>query len=711
MIIYTARSEKILALAMSVLSLITLWASLAHPILDGDIWFHMLYGREMLVQKTLVLDHTQFSWAPSTNDAIYCAWIGQIFYYILYTFFGEFGIIAFRYLACTIPFLAVAHLAWQRGVFYQVVPWLAASTSVFILAIASLDKPELFSLVFMTFLVWNWYQIRLCRDKSFYNVYFFPFIILFWVNTHGIFVFGCIFLLIVGIGETMNQMLYRSLALPKKNYRHLVLALLLSFGTIFCTPYGFQYIYHLLQANMGSAYKEYEVAVTAWRETFSYTHLWFRFFADTAVVLLLLVLFAALRRRWVDFVSVLVNIVFAYFFTKHTRLIYLWVPVFTLTVVYYAAALHLTNSKLRQLCAWFFSFLNIAAIVIVFYLLVYHTPSENWPDIKWSERFVVEEETDFIEANFPNARLGNLYDEGPYLLWRRWPQQQVMIDARYFPYKYWFAEYLHFLNGNDIPRFLEKYRFDLAIIPHDKTELNRWFARSGDWVPVFYGKRAMLYMKMVENQPVYPLQRSASLATIKNYVIAVHALNTSLLLRDWEGYSLILEGMRKNFTQAKQRSMIEGIGKLKPAMLALEDKDYHRAIELFEEANSLKAGYPPGMSAAALSQSLLDWQQGQYTDAVRRGMRALFAQESIPAIYNLAIMGWQLERMQQEDVGLTLNLRDNEREILDKWREALQQLTDRRDVPKRYQPALDNARAVLAGDDRAKVFFLPQDWM
>lgn len=708
---HITRFEKNLAISMSAISLITLWASLAHPILDGDIWFHMLYGREMLAQKTLVLDHTQFSWAPSVNEAMYCAWIGQIFYYILYTTFGEFGIITFRYLACTVPFLALAHLAWQRGVFYQIVPWLAASTSIFILAIASLDKPELFSLVFITFFVWNWYQIRLCGKRMLFNIYLFPCVILLWVNTHGIFVFGCIFLLFVGIGETLNQILYKPLALPKKKYKHLMFALFLSAGAIVCTPYGFEYIYHLLHANMGSAYKDFEVAVTAWRETFSYTHLWFRFFANTAVILLLMVLFAALRRRWIDFVPVLVNVVFAYFFTKHTRLIYLWVPVFALTLTYYAAALQPANLKFRQLCAWIFSFLNMVTIVGVFYLLIYHIPSENWPDIRWSERFVVKEETDFIEANFPDARLGNLYDEGPYLLWRRWPQQQVMIDARYFPYRYWFAEYLDFLNGKNVPQFLKKYRFDLAVIPHDKADLNRWFARSGVWTPVFYGKRAILYAEKVESQAAHPLQRAANLDNIENYFIAVHALNTTLLLRDWEGYGLILGGMRKNFTRAKQRGMIEGIGKLKPAILALEGKDYHRAIELFEEANSLKAGYPPGMSAAALSQSLLDWQQGQYTDAVRRGMRALFAQESVPAIYNLAIMGWQLERMRREDADLTLDLQDNEREVLGKWREALQQLVDRQDLPRIYQPALDNGRAILAGDDRAKVFFLPQDWM
>ena len=706
----STRLEKTLAMVMMAASLFTLWASLAHPILDGDIWFHMLYGREMLAQKTLILDHTQFSWTPSTNDTIYCAWIGQLLYYFLYTYLAEPGIIAFRYLTCTVPFLALAHIAWQRGVFFCIMPWLVASITVYMMAIVSLDKPELLSLVFMTVFVWNWYQIRQAGPRVLYHIYLFPLVMLLWVNSHGIFTFGCIFLLFVGIGETLNQVMYRPLALPIRVYKHLIAALLLAVVAIFCTPYGPWYIWNLIQVNLSSANKEYEIAVTAWRETFSYTHLWFRIFANSAVVLLLLVLFAALRKRKVDFVPVLVNLVFAYFFTKHTRLIYLWVPVFALTVTYYTAVLLPVAPKLRRMTMLFLTFLNVAAFAGFFYMLIYRTPSEDWPNLGWSEHYVIKEEVDFIETSYPHTRLGNLYDEGPYILWRRWPEQKVMIDARYFPFKYWFAEYLRFIGGREVHTFLKNYPFDLAVIPHSKRELNRWFARSRDWRPVFYSKAAVLYFQ-TRGQAATTLQRGTGVGVVNSFPIALNMLNSILLLRDWDGYGLLLNGMRQNFTQTKQREIIEGITRLKPAMLAYEQQDYLQAIEFFERANGLKAGYPRGLSAAALNQSMLDWRGARYSEAVRRAMRALFAHESIQTIYNLAIMGWQLEQMRQGGKTVNLDLDAKEQEILDKWREALQQLIDRPNVPPQFQPAQDNARKILAGDKQAQVFFLPQDWM
>ena len=70
---------------MLALTFAVLWAVLIFPIVDGDIWFHMLYGKLMLENQSLLVDHSQFSWTPASNDTIYCAWLGQILYYLLYS--------------------------------------------------------------------------------------------------------------------------------------------------------------------------------------------------------------------------------------------------------------------------------------------------------------------------------------------------------------------------------------------------------------------------------------------------------------------------------------------------------------------------------------------------------------------------------------------------------------------------------------------------
>ncbi|MDO5674710.1 MAG: hypothetical protein Q4G66_07320 [bacterium] len=705
--------EKPTAIFMMAVSFLALWASLMHPILDGDIWFHLLYGREMLAQKTLILDHAQFSWTPASNDTIYCAWIGQLFYYFLYTCFAEPGIIAFRYLACTIPFLAVAHIAWQRGVLFRVTPWLAATISIFILAIASLDKPELLSLVFMTVLVWNWFQIRQVGSKTLVNVYLFPIVMLIWVNSHGIFIFGCIYLLIIGIGETCHQLIYRRRALPKKIYIHLCIALSLSLVAIFCTPYGLRYIQSIVDVHLNVSEKSNFAVVSAWQETFSFDHPWYYVFANSAVVLILIVLFSSLKKREVGFVVVFTNLIFSYFFTIHARLIYLWVPIFLLTIAYYSNSLYSSKIKRHATCFLSVSFVNIFATLLLFYLLIYHPPTERWPDFGYGDRFTIKEEVDYIEAHYPNARLGNLYDEGAYILWRRWPVQKVMIDARYFPYRYWFSDFRPFSNGESITPFLQKHPFDLAVIPHRNMMLNYWFSKNKEWQPVYYSKGAVLYVPVIQNPESrsLPLQRGQDIAAIKNMQINFWVLNTTLLLRDWEGYDILLQSMRQRFTQSKQRTVIEGVSKLKPAIVAFEQQDFLKSLEFFEEANRLNGGYPQGLAAAALMQSIKDWHDGRYNEAVRRGLRSLLAQESFAATYNLAVMGWQLEVMGFNQGMANIQLIDSEKQVLGEWRKALQQLIDTPDIPRHYQPVVANAKKILAGDERASIFFVPQDWM
>jgi hypothetical protein len=83
-------------LALVVLATIAL--RYAEPINDGDIWFHLAYGRYFLENHTLIPDHSIFSWTPAANDTIYCAWIPEIFFYLLFKAGGLQVLYALRYL-------------------------------------------------------------------------------------------------------------------------------------------------------------------------------------------------------------------------------------------------------------------------------------------------------------------------------------------------------------------------------------------------------------------------------------------------------------------------------------------------------------------------------------------------------------------------------------------------------------------------------------
>ena len=74
-------------------------------------------------------------------------------------------------------------------------------------------------------------------------------------------------------------------------------------------------------------------------------------------------------------------------------------------------------------------------------------------------------------------------------------------------------------------------------------------------------------------------------------------------------------------------------------------------------------------------------------------------------------MGWQLDEMKEKGQKVTLILNNAEKEILAQWSKALKQLAQIENVPKAYEAAQENAKSILAGDAKAQVFFLPEDWM
>ena len=78
-----ARHNTLLLILLSIVVLATIVIKYAEPINDGDIWFHLAYGRYLLEHNTLIPDHSIFSWTPTDNSQIYCAWIPEIIFYIL----------------------------------------------------------------------------------------------------------------------------------------------------------------------------------------------------------------------------------------------------------------------------------------------------------------------------------------------------------------------------------------------------------------------------------------------------------------------------------------------------------------------------------------------------------------------------------------------------------------------------------------------------
>jgi hypothetical protein len=100
------RANTRLAAILSLLLLAVVGLRFAQPIQDGDIFWHMVYGAQMVAHGTLRVDHSLFSWMPASNDLIYCAWTAELLFLAVWKAFGITGLFALRY-ACVAVFLAL----------------------------------------------------------------------------------------------------------------------------------------------------------------------------------------------------------------------------------------------------------------------------------------------------------------------------------------------------------------------------------------------------------------------------------------------------------------------------------------------------------------------------------------------------------------------------------------------------------------------------
>ena len=705
------RPEKILAAILLATTFLTLWAVLIYPIIDGDIWFHLLYAKEMLAQHTLIVDHSQISWTPSTNTAIYYTWLGQLIYYALYTLAGDAGVLFFSYLVTTAFFVFALHLAWQRGTLYHPITWLGCVLCVILIPLVVLDKPDLLSMLFAACMMWNWFQVRQGGKHVLLHLYLFPLIILLWVNTHGIFVFGCILLAVMAFGETCNQLLYKKQALPRPIYYHLLTSCLLAAGCTLLTPYGPDYILQLASAHFDTSNQQNLAAVQAWNPTFDLSSPRIIVFAYGAVALLILTLLAALRQKELDCVPVLMNLLFAYLFTHYIRLTYLWLPVFFCTVAYYAASFTPARPRIRLslllAAALFGTGINSWGL----YQQKIAPANERWPDFGHSDLFTAPGETAFIAKHYPTAKIGNTYGYGAYLLWQLWPQQKVMMDARYFPYEDWFQEYLAFDKGHNVAAFLERYPADVMVVPHQHAELKKAIVALKQWSLVFLGKNALVYVFDPDRTVQLALEHGEEIQTITAYQQGLKIFHSVMLHRDWQGLTLLMQVMQSKFNTPEQVKQMAGLQLLKSVLEHYDQQQYAQAKDLLKQVKLLQAYDPDIQSAVELMLGKQKWEQGEHRQAVQATLRSLAASNTLAGTYNLSVMAWQLARQHGDGALPDLGLPELQAQSVANWRNVLQSLTKRTSYRPEYLPYIENAKKILANDPEAKVMFIPASWM
>ena len=635
--------------SLALLVLLTLGARFAEPVRDGDLWWQMAYGRYLIEHSTLVPDHTVFTWTPAQTATIYCAWISEIFLYLLHRLGGLFALFSFRYF-CLLIFVAAVWLHARRlEISSHPLTWLICLLGVLMSQSAAFIKPEIFSYVLMTLTVLTWWHIKSSGEAGRRYCYLLPVLMVIWVNSHGGFMFGAAFLFVMGVGEAMNVLFSSDKALAPGVRRHLFIALFLSVLAVFVTPYGWRYPGYLIPTTLLGKGMEGFKTIRAYTPVFeararNYHYVDYLFLAGLILVVLL---FQQIKRRRVDWAVILTNMTFAFLYTCFLRTTYYWAPIFSLTAV------HLLGRGPR----WLWPKARLAVfgmggtIAVLCVLLAGRASLDaickpygyRWFGFGISYQNPVEEAA-FIRAHLPVERLGNDYSAGGYLLWALWPDTKVMIDPRQFPFRDWYGEYRGWSTGRNVGNFVRKYVCDVWCVRYEHEGVTNWFLRSPDWKLAFYGPSAAVFVRKERLLSPQLPRAGSGIKDIKNISQALLVLMFSVSVRDWDNAQVVLASMEERFKCPNHRAKIGAASDYMKGTLAYFRRDYEKAVahlEACRQARTIRV--TPLLVRCYNHLTVLAWSNQDAQKALSAARMALALNRADPyALFNVGALEWYL---------------------------------------------------------------------
>jgi len=586
------------ALATTAFGVLVLAVAYAEPVLDGDLFWHLAYAEQMVDDATLVPDPTIYSWTPTSDRTIYCAWLGELVLFGIHGVAGLAGLFALRYAVVAAVLLVIWWYARRRGLGARPVTALVLLVTGLGIYAGTIIKPELFSLLAFTLVVGAWARGRLVARAGGDPRRWFaavPLVLLVWANTHGAFAVAGAFLVATAAGELLNARLTPELALPAAARRWLLGCWAACLVAVCVTPYGPRYPIQLVGDNVFGGLARPDVAVNVahnpiWDDSALGLHL-----IDLLVVVAVLTGVALWRRRSAfDWTWGLALLAYVPLYLAQVRTTW-FLPV---VAAFAVTDLRAEAREADAADSWSASRWVPALAIVAFVALgsravhgAYATPHEGaWLGfgIGYTNP---EPEADYLaRPGHDRERLGprlyNLFDAGGYLLWRLHPRDQVMVDSRSFPYLSWFDDQQDFAEGRDVEGFLAEYPANVAVIDLDRPRTWQAFLGLDDWRLGFYGPSAAVFLRDREATLLADDDELWAWRTdLRNVSAALDAFELSTFVGDYPTAWTILEELEGDLAlQVLDRDRGAAADDYRAGYAALLEADHGAALDHFRAA-------------------------------------------------------------------------------------------------------------------------------
>jgi len=545
----TSRTATLIAFLFLLAAVFVRYAT---PLTDPDLWWHMKLGEYMINNLTLKPDHSIYSWTIADPNWVYNGWIPEIFFHLLYSIGGVTALHLSNYL-----FLAALiglFLYFNRTVSEPLNPLYIL---MFLLAMvwlhlnANLLKPEIFSVVFLTLTVFIYFY-SLSRGR--YIFWLYPALMLLWVNSHGVFIFGIAFISVALAGEWLNRIFKRQ-GLSKAGLKNLLISTFLSYAVLIITPYGPKWLWSIITSFTDPRFMAQAKELIAYKPIFDFYHPAKYILIGAAVSYFIISIYMLIVKRYFNISLLLMNAVFIYFSLMYARSAYFYIPVWYFSMAY-LLSLSGATQRLSKLAPVFLLLLAISALWTIHWA-IYYPQRYQYFGFGVGEG-MPEKTTDFLLRYKPEGPIFNTYEIGGYLLWRLYPDYRVFIDPRHRPYsKHLADEYRQFELGNNFEGFTAKYPFKTAIVKLTWLVLVRNFFKSPDWRLVYFDTSAALFVHRSVRLPDPPPDLGPyRFKGVKSYESLVHIMYVYLNMEDFKSANYIMDLIEAKYNYGRFKETI-----------------------------------------------------------------------------------------------------------------------------------------------------------
>ncbi len=433
---------------------------------DVDLWGHLKFGEQIVVQREIPR-HDIYSYSAHGAPWVDHEWLCEVVFYTVYSRFGDAGLFALK-IGMGLLMALFIFFSSRMAASHALAILLPFCLTFLTLGHFALFRPQLFTCLFLSFLVFALCRFHFKQDKKF--LFAIPLAMILWCNTHGGFASGL-------------GLLFASIFIFRDERKFFLALFLVSCAATLINPYGIHMHHTVLRAVLNPLTHQ---RIVEWKPPSVFSLDYPEYSAYLLVSLACFILSKGWRSRFVSVFTIL-PIALSLSSLRH-------IPLFAILCAP-ALAVCLNDILPRA---------GIKTQRVLLYVVFVLAVEFSFILFPRSFRIILDKKlfpVDCVEAAKEMKLKGNMFNPfewGEYILFHLSPDIKVYMDGRYDTVYPWsvIEENYRVLNaespdGLHVPLENET---QFVMLSHEKA-LTKALRHDGQWKVIHEGRTCVLLQK------------------------------------------------------------------------------------------------------------------------------------------------------------------------------------------------------------------------